>query len=251
MATDLTQSIHEAAKAQGKPVKKSTAKKTGDLSQSIQEAAKVQKKSTTKKPAAKKKAVSVKLTPSEETQNNISDPQVSAEKLEYPFVCNFEKVSNQTFKNSILKLLNGEEVSEAVESAIDAAYDDIKLPTRLSPGTSEYHFLFPMPELIIQPGVTVAIPTGIKCFLARNWNLAIIAEDYTATLGSDIGASLVPPVQIVNPDDYGTDDTEGQIYITFSNTNKDTPITITKDAAFAKGILRMFGLDYNEKMKEA
>ena len=211
------------------------------------------KKPATKKPAAKKpatkKAEHVKIVSTQE-HIKIAEPQVSAEKLEYPFVCNFEKVSNYTFKNSILKLMNEEEVSEAVESAIDAAYEDIKLPTRLSPGTSEYHFLFPMPELIIQPGVTVAIPTGIKCFLARNWNLEIIAEDYTATLGSDIGASLVPPVQIVNPDDYGTD-TEGQIYITFSNTNKDTPITITKDAAFAKGILRMFGLTYNEKMKEA
>ena len=250
MATDLSKAIQGAAKAQGKPAKKPATKKTGDLTQSIQDAAKAQKKSTAKKPATKKKAVSVKLTPSEETPNNILEPQVSAEKLEYPFVCNFEKVSNYTFKNSILKLMNEEEVSEAVESAIDAAYEDIKLPTRLSPGLSEYHFLFPMPELIIQPGVTVSIPTGIKCFLARNWNLEIIAEDYTATLGSDIGASLVPPVQIVNPDDYGTG-TEGQIYITFSNTNKDTPITITKDAAFAKGILRMFGLAYNEKMKEA
>lgn len=211
------------------------------------------KKPATKKPAAKKpatkKAEHVKTVSTQEPIK-IAEPQVSAEKLEYPFVCNFEKVSNYTFKNSILKLMNEEEVSEAVESAIDAAYEDIKLPTRLSSGTSEYHFLFPMPELIIQPGVTVAIPTGIKCFLARNWNLEIIAEDYTATLGSDIGASLIPPVQIVNPDDYGTD-TEGQIYITFSNTNKDTPITITKDAAFAKGILRMFGLAYNEKMKEA
>lgn len=250
MATDLSKAIQDAAKAQGKPVKKPTTKKTGDLTQSIQKAAKTQKKSATKKPTTKKKAVSAKLAPSEETSNNILEPQVSAEKLEYPFVCNFEKVSNYTFKNSIIKLLNAEEVSEATESAIEAAYNDIKLPTRLSPGTSEYHFLFPLPELIIQPGVTVAIPTGIKCFLARNWNLEIIAEDYTATLGSDIGASLIPPVQIVNPDDYGTD-IEGQIYITFSNTNKDTPITITKDAAFAKGILRMFGLAYNEKMKEA
>lgn len=211
------------------------------------------KKPATKKPAAKKpatkKAEPVKIVSTQEPIK-IAEPQVSVEKLEYPFVCNFEKVSNYTFKNSIIKLLNAEEVSEATESAIEAAYNDIKLPTRLSPGTSEYHFLFPLPELIIQPGVTVAIPTGIKCFLARNWNLEIVAEDYTATLGSDIGASLVPPVQIVNPDDYGTD-TEGQIYITFSNTNKDTPITITKDAAFAKGILRMFGLAYNEKMKEA
>lgn len=211
------------------------------------------KKPVAKKPAAKKpatkKAEPVKIVSTQEP-TKIAEPQVSAEKLEYPFVCNFEKVSNYTFKNSIIKLLNAEEVSEATESAIEAAYNDIKLPTRLSPGTSEYHFLFPLPELIIQPGVTVAIPTGIKCFLARNWNLEIVAEDYTATLGSDIGASLVPPVQIVNPDDYGTD-TEGQIYITFSNTNKDTPITITKDAAFAKGILRMFGLAYNEKMKEA
>ena len=208
----------------------------------------VAKKPATKKPATKK-AAPVKTAPKQEPVE-IAEPQVSAETLEYPFVCNFEKVSNYTFKKSILKLLNEDGVSEAVESAIDAAYEDIKLPTRLSPGTSEYHFLFPIPELIIQPGVTIAIPTGIKCFLSRNWNLEIIAEDYIATLGSDIGASLVPPVQIVNPDDYGTD-TEGQIYITFSNTNKDTPITITKDAAFAKGILRMFGIAYNEKMKEA
>lgn len=229
-----------------------TAKRQLDL-KTPSEPKTTKKKPVAKKPAAKKpvskKAESAKTTPQQEPVE-IAEPQVSTEKLEYPFVCNFEKVSNYTFKKAILKLLNGEEVSEAVESAIDAAYEDIKLPTRLSPGTSEYHFLFPMPELIIQPGVTVAIPTGIKCFLARNWNLEIIAEDYTATLGSDIGASLVPPVQIVNPDDYGVDD-DGQIYITFSNTNKDTPITITKDAAFAKGILRMFGLAYNEKKKEA
>lgn len=211
------------------------------------------KKPVTKKPATKKSATkkaAPKKTVSTQKPVKIAEPQVSTEKLEYPFVCNFEKVSNYTFKNSIFKLLNDEEVSEVIESVIDAAYEDIKLPTRLSPGTSEYHFLFPMPELIIQPGVTVAIPTGIKCFLARNWNLEIIAEDYSDTIGSDIGASLIPPVQIVNPDDYGTD-TEGQIYITFSNTNKDIPITITKGAAFAKGILRMFGLAYNEKIKEA
>lgn len=206
------------------------------------------KKSVAKKPAAKKpatkKTTSVK-TVSKPKPVKITEPQVSTEKLEYPFVCDFEKVSNYTFKNSVIKMMNEEEVSEAVSSAIDAAYEEIQLPVRLSPGTSEYHFLFALPELTIQPGVTVTIPTGIKCFLSRNWNLEIISEDYTATLGSDIGASLVPPVQIVNPDDYGTD-TEGQICITFSNTNKDTPITITKGAAFAKGILRMFGLAYNE-----
>lgn len=212
----------------------------------------------TKKPAAKKtttkKTTVVKENTTPKTVEEASiEPQVELTKLEYPFVCNFEKVSRKTFSDAIMKLFVSEENinNEEVINSINTLYDEIKLPERLGHGTSEYHFWFPIHSISIPAGVTVAIPTGIKCFLSRNWCLEIIGENFNETLPG-LGFDLVPPVSIINADDYivyGENDEalEGQIYITITNNNKDgQSIEISHNAPFACGVLRMFGIAYNE-----
>ena len=228
------------------------------------------KSTAAKKPATRKKAAPKANTKAKKEEAKIESP-VELTKLEYPFVCNFEKVSKETFAESIRKIIdtttanenadnsdtNTQAVDESsIEDNINWIYDNIKLPERVSPGSSQYHFWFPIGEVTIPAGYSLTIPTGIKCFLARNWSLEIIGENFNDT-HPGLGFDLVPPVAIVNPDDYIVVDSEGkekegQIYITVTNNNANgNAITVSHNSPFACGILRMFGISYNEYKEEA
>lgn len=234
--------------------KKTTTKKTTSTKTTAPKKAATPAKKPVAKKTTTKKAPVVKEDTTPKIAEEVSiEPQVELAKLEYPFVCNFEKVSRKTFVDAMMKLFVSEENvdNEEVIKSMNTLYDQIKLPERLGHGTSEYHFWFPIHAMSIPAGVTVSIPTGIKCFLSRNWCLEIIGENFNETL-PELGFDLVPPVSIVNADDYivyGENDEalEGQIYITVTNNNKDgQSIEISHNSPFACGVLRMFGIAYNE-----
>lgn len=183
-----------------------------------------------------------------------SDGIVDKIVLQYPFVGRFEKVSYDTFKKSAYALYNisSEQASDKeIEKIIREMYDGISIPKRLSNGSSEYHFSFPYSDVDIAPGQVINIPTGIKCYLARNWMLKIYPEEF-AHPNMSFGFLVDNNVKIVNPDQYYlTDDSgaviEGQIYIKMVNNNHDgNTISLSHGSIYAKGVFEMYGLAHNE-----
>lgn len=202
--------------------------------------AKTVKKSTSAKTTVKKPAASTsKKTKVKET---ITEP----EELTYPFIGRFEKVSYEIFRSSTLKLYGIDEaaVTDDAESAIKDMYDQIQIPTRLSKGSPEYHFVFPYTSMDIAPGHIAYVPSGIKCYMAKNWMLKIYPEEFYQDAIA-VGLHLADSATIIGSDNVLLDD--NQIYIKLINNNPlNSVITIDTYSKYAKGIFEMYGIAHNE-----
>ena len=83
-------------------------------------------------------------------------------------VAKFEKVPFEEFLASYNKDLK----FQLDEDAIRAIYDNIKLPVRSSKHSAGYDFRSTA-EIVIKPGQTVNIPTGIRCRMNEDYVLLI------------------------------------------------------------------------------
>ena len=209
------------------------------------------KKSTTRKTATRKPATKPKTSKVNTKATDQVAETKAAEQLtwEYPFVGYFEKVPFDDFLATALKYFEIEDATDEQIAQINEMYQAIELPKRVNNRTSEYHFMFPFPDTHLPAYGTTIIPTGINCQLAQNWNLEIVSESYGVGLQVDSG------IMIVNPDDQSWVDEEsgktinGQICIKIENRNlNNNTLTLKHGSMFAKGMFRMFGLAYNEKL---
>ena len=209
------------------------------------------KKSTTRKTTTRKTTTKPKTSKATTKAKEQVTETKAAEQLtwEYPFIGYFEKVPFDDFLVTALKYFGIEKATDEQIAQINELYQAIQLPQRVNNRTSEYHFMFPFPDTQLPAYGTIIIPTGINCQLAQNWNLEIVSDSYGVGLQVDSG------VMIVNPDDQSWVNEEtgetilGQICIKIENRNlNNNTLTIKQGSMFAKGMFRMFGLAYNEKL---
>ena len=83
----------------------------------------------------------------------------------------FHKVSFDEFENA----WKGE-FPEAKEEEIKAVYEELKLPKRATRGSAGYDFYTPF-NIILKPGETVKIPTGIRTEAV--WALSSVCSSIT------------------------------------------------------------------------
>ena len=74
---------------------------------------------------------------------------------EYKRIAKFEKVTFQQFCSAY----EGENLEEV--------YESIKLPKRATKGSAGYDFYLPF-DIVLKPGETVKIPTGIRVWMEPN-----------------------------------------------------------------------------------
>ena len=82
-------------------------------------------------------------------------------------IAKFHKVSFDEFENA----WKGE-FPEAKEEEIKAVYEELKLPKRATRGSAGYDFYTPF-NIILKPGETVKIPTGIRAEMEEGWVLKL------------------------------------------------------------------------------
>ena len=147
------------------------------------------------------------------------------------YIAQFEKVSKKQFKEDVHNLLSIDD---------DSFYDLIILPKRATAGSAGYDFYSPF-DVILKPGESIKIPTGIRCKIADEYVLEIYPR---SSLGFKYQLALLNTVGIIDSDYYNADN-EGHIIVGLVNKgNKE--IIIEKGDRFVQGIFLKYYLALEE-----
>lgn len=137
----------------------------------------------------------------------------------------FEKISKEQFEKDF-----GQENR--------TSYEDIKLPRRATKHSAGYDFFLPY-DLILYPGETKKIPTGVRVYMPENKFLLITPR---SGLGFKYRFQLDNTVGIIDSD-YVESENEGHIWVKVTNDSKSGKVVaICKGDAFVQGIFINYGL---------
>lgn len=130
------------------------------------------------------------------------------------------------------------------DEIIDELYDNIKLPERKTSKSAGYDFFFPYPEIVVKPGQSVKIPTGIKVEIDDNWFLAEVPR---SSLGFKYRMQMDNTIGIIDADYFNNESNEGHIFVKVHNDNKEgKDIILERHNAYCQGIFLPFGITYND-----
>lgn len=152
-------------------------------------------------------------------------------------VARFERVSESQFladyKDSFPTLS---------EEEILNIYNGIKMPKRATVGSAGYDFYAPF-EISLNPGETIKVPTGIRCFIENGYVLEIYPR---SGLGFKYRLQLNNTVGIIDADYYNAKN-EGHIFIKITNdTNENKCVLVSAGDGFAQGIFKEFFVTYDD-----
>ncbi len=153
-------------------------------------------------------------------------------------IAEFEHVSYPVFQEACRDL-----PVQAGDLEVKELYDRIRLPQRATQGSAGYDFFLPFP-LVLTPGESCSVPTGIRVKMEDGWVLMIYPK---SGLGFRYRLQLDNTVGIVDADYYGADN-EGHIIIRITNDGKSGK-TLALDAgkAFAQGVFLAFGITCSDE----
>jgi dUTP pyrophosphatase len=149
-------------------------------------------------------------------------------------VAQFEVVSYEQYKASY-------EGSE-----LDNTYNDLKLPKRATIGSAGYDFFAPF-DIVLKPGETIKIPTGIRVKIEPNYVLKLYPR---SGLGFKFRLQLNNTVGIIDSDYYYSDN-EGHIFAKITNdTNEGRTIEIKKGTGFMQGIFVEYAITFDDDVTD-
>lgn len=152
-------------------------------------------------------------------------------------IARFHKVSEKRFTEDWLDTFAQTEPEKVKE-----IYESILLPKRATAGSAGYDFFAPV-ELVVHPGETIKIPTGIRVEMAQEWVLKCYPR---SGLGFKYRLQLNNTVGIIDSD-YFYSDNEGHIFAKLTNdSNEDKTLTIPAGTGFMQGIFVEYGITVDD-----
>lgn len=149
-------------------------------------------------------------------------------------IAQFERVSKEVF-------VDGCQMENALE-----IYDRIKLPKRATVGSAGYDFYIPF-DIVLNPGETIRIPTGIRVKMQENYVLSLYPR---SGLGFKYRLQLNNTVGIIDSDYYFSDN-EGHIFAKITNdSNENRVISLKQGEAFMQGIFLEYGITIDDDTNE-
>lgn len=157
-------------------------------------------------------------------------------------IAKFHKVSEQQFLKDWTDTFPDCGKEEAL-----AVYQAIKLPKRATAGSAGYDFFAPA-KIVLHPGETVKIPTGIRVEMENNWVLKCYPR---SGLGFKYRLQLNNTVGIIDSD-YFYSDNEGHIFAKMTNDSKeDKTVKAAQGEGFMQGIFVEYGITVDDDVTEA
>jgi len=154
-------------------------------------------------------------------------------------VAQFHKVSYEQFREGFL-----EAFEPLDEKDIQEIYDEIKLPKRATAGSAGYDFFTPFP-IVLRPGDTIKIPTGIRVEMQDNWVLMCYPR---SGLGFKYRLQLNNTVGIIDSD-YFYSDNEGHIFARLTNdSNERKVLELDSGQGFMQGIFVEYGITMDDNV---
>lgn len=152
-------------------------------------------------------------------------------------IAKFHKVSLEQFKKDWIDTFGPED-----EAEIQKIYEDIKLPKRATSGSAGYDFYTPV-RLVLQPGETIKVPTGIRAEMEEGWVLKCYPR---SGLGFKYRLQLNNTVGIIDSD-YFYSDNEGHMFSKITNdTKEEKTVDIGKGEGFMQGIFAEYGITVDD-----
>ena len=156
-------------------------------------------------------------------------------------IAKFHKVSLEQFKKDWIDTFGLED-----EADIKEIYDGIKLPRRATAGSAGYDFYAP-DRLVLEPGQTIKVPTGIRAEMENSWVLKCYPR---SGLGFKYRLQLNNTVGIIDSD-YFYSDNEGHIFSKITNdTNEEKVVDIGRGEGFMQGIFTEYGITVDDDATE-
>ena len=135
---------------------------------------------------------------------------------------------------------------EQDENKILVIYENIRLPRRATAGSAGYDFFTPT-NIILEPGQTVKIPTGIRAEMAEEWVLKLYPR---SGLGFKYRLQLNNTVGIIDSD-YFYSDNEGHIFAKITNdSNEGKTVELKVGEGFMQGIFLEYGITVDDDATE-
>ena len=158
-------------------------------------------------------------------------------------VAKFEKVSWEQFLEDWRDTFGNEQE----QAKIQKFYDRIRLPRRATAGSAGYDFFLTLP-IVLRPGESIKVPTGIRARMDVNWVLQIYPR---SGLGFKYRLQMNNTVGIIDSD-YFYSDNEGHIFIKILNDSReDKTLELAEGMAFAQGIFMEYGITEDDDVTES
>ena len=158
-------------------------------------------------------------------------------------VAKFEKVSWEQFLEDWRDTFGNEQE----QARIQGIYDRIRLPRRATAGSAGYDFFLTLP-IVLRPGESIKVPTGIRARMDVNWVLQIYPR---SGLGFKYRLQMNNTVGIIDSD-YFYSDNEGHIFIKILNDSReDKTLELAEGMAFAQGIFMEYGIMEDDDVTES
>ena len=156
---------------------------------------------------------------------------------EFKRIAKFYKVSKEQYLKSFDNKNNEEILS---------IYDDILLPKRATKGSAGYDFFAPF-DIVLNPGETIKVPTGIRVSMEENYVLKLYPR---SGLGFKYRLQLNNTVGIIDSDYYYSDN-EGHIFAKITNdSNENKTLEIKQGTGFMQGIFVEYGITIDDDATE-
>lgn len=154
----------------------------------------------------------------------------------------FEKVSFEQFYKDFV------DCNETCDKNMvkESIYDCIKLPKRATKNSAGYDFFAPY-KIMLKPGETIKVPTGIRCKLPEEFVLQLFPR---SGLGFKYRMQLNNTVGIIDADYYDAKN-EGHIMAKITNdTNENKTISIEAGEGFMQGLIQMYFITEDDESTE-
>ena len=154
-------------------------------------------------------------------------------------IAKFHKVSFEQFAEGFADYSKDLEVVRKI-------YDSIKLPKRATKGSAGYDFFAPV-GIVLAPGETMKVPTGIRCEMEYDWVLKLYPR---SGLGFKYRLQLNNTVGIIDAD-YFYSDNEGHIFAKITNdSNEGKTVEIPAGTGFIQCIFLEYGITVDDDATE-
>ena len=155
-------------------------------------------------------------------------------------IAKFHKVSKERFTADWIDTF-----AQSQEEA-EKVYEAICLPKRATAGSAGYDFFAPA-DIVLNPGETAKIPTGVRVWMEQDWVLKCYPR---SGLGFKYRLQLNNTVGIIDSDYYNSDN-EGHIFCKITNdTNEDKTVSVNKGTGFCQGIFVEYGITFDDDVTD-
>ena len=132
------------------------------------------------------------------------------------------------------------------ESCIEDMWRDLVFPDRATEGSAGYDFRVPY-DIILEPGESALIPTGMRCQIEEGWVLLIFPR---SSMGFKYRMQLDNSTGVIDSDYYGSDN-EGHIFIKMTNdSNEGKVVDVQAGQGIAQGIFMTYGITEDDDATE-